>query len=60
MREQSVIALSYTSNGFPSIGELVEILNVHKTHVEAVSLGKHPFALNYNNADREEFLIIGY
>ena len=60
MHEQSVIALSYTSNGYPSIEELVEILNVHKTHVEAVSLGKHPFALNHNNADREEVLIIGY
>lgn len=59
MHEHSKIALSYTSNGYPTIDELVEIMHQHKDHVEAVSLGKHPFALNHNNDNREEFLIIG-
>ena len=59
MHEQSMIALSYTSNGYPSIEELVRLMNQHKNHVEAISLGKHSFALNHNNANREEFLILG-
>lgn len=60
MHEQSIIALSYTSNGYPTIDELVELMCLHKPHVDAVSLGRHSFALNHNNANREEFLIIGY
>ena len=60
MHEDSIIALSYTSDGYPSIEALADLMAHHKPHVEAVSLGKHPFALNHNNANREEFLILGY
>lgn len=55
----SIIALSYTSKGYPSIEELADILAQHKKHVSIVSLGKHSFALNRQNQDREEILLIG-
>ena len=57
--QQSIIAMSYTSAGFPSIEELCEIMLQYKGHVEVCELGKHPFALNRNNGDRQEVLIIG-
>ena len=60
MHEDSVIALSYTSDGYPSIEALADLMAHHKPYVEAVSLGRHPFALNHNNANREEYLILGY
>ena len=56
---QSVIAMSYTSAGFPSIEELYEIMHQYKGQVEVCGLGKHPFALNRNNEDRQEVLILG-
>lgn len=55
----SVIALSYTSAGYPSIDELNEIVGQYKEHVVVCPLGKTPFALNRSNEDRQEVLIIG-
>ena len=55
----SIIALSYTTEGYPSIQELEEIVHRHKQRVHVCYLGKHGFALNRNNADRQEVLIIG-
>lgn len=57
--QNSTIALSYTSAGFPSIEELCEIINQYKRQVVVCNLGDHPFALNHNNEDRKEVLIIG-
>ena len=57
--QQSTIALSYTSAGFPSIEELCEVVGRYKNDVLVCSLGNHPFALNRNNNDRQEVLIIG-
>lgn len=57
--QNSIIALSYTSAGFPSIETLYEIIGQYKEHVIVCSLGNHPFALNHNNEDRQEVLIIG-
>lgn len=57
--QQSIMAMSYTSAGFPSIEELCSIMLQYKNHVEVCELGKHPFALNRNNEDRQEVLIIG-
>lgn len=56
---QSIIALSYTSAGFPSIEELQDIMQQYKDHVVVCTLGKHPFALNRDNENRQEILIIG-
>lgn len=55
----SIIALSYTTEGYPSIQELEEIIHRHKQTTYVCYLGKHGFALNRNNADRQEVLIIG-
>lgn len=57
--QQSIIAMSYTSAGYPSIDELSEIIHRYKENVEICALGKHPFALNRNNGDRQEILLIG-
>ncbi|MTU28519.1 DNA adenine methylase [Parabacteroides merdae] len=55
----SIIVLSYTSNGYPSPDELKEVVMQFKNNVEVVSLGKHSFALNKHNEGREEILVIG-
>lgn len=57
--QQSVIAMSYTSAGYPSIEELCDVMHQYKDRVEVCGLGNHPFALNRNNEDRQEVLIIG-
>lgn len=57
--QESIIAMSYTSAGFPTIEELCDIMQRYKRRVEVCGLGKHPFALNRNNEDRQEVLIIG-
>ena len=57
--QDSKIALSYTSAGFPSIDKLCEIVGQYKEHVIVCNLGNHSFALNRNNDDRQEVLIIG-
>lgn len=57
--QQSIIALSYTSAGFPSIEELYNIMRQYKDRVVVCTLGKHPFALNRNNENRQEVLLIG-
>ena len=56
---KSVLVLSYTTNGYPSIDDLVCIMKEFKDHVKVVSLGKKPFALNRSNEGREEVLVIG-
>lgn len=53
------IVISYTTKGYPSIEVLMSTLAQFKNRVSVVSLGKQSFALNRNNKDREEVLIIG-
>lgn len=57
--KDSIIALSYTTEGYPSIQDLEEIIRRHKQTTYICYLGKHGFALNRNNAERQEVLIIG-
>ena len=56
----STIALSYTSEGYPSIEELESLLRRHKKHVEVVFFGKYNFALNRSNKNRQEVLLIAH
>lgn len=56
----SIIVMSYTSEGFPSIEELEAQLRRHKQHVEVIYFGKYNFALNRNNKNRQEVLIIAH
>ena len=54
----STIMMSYTSEGYPSIEELVSLLRRHRNHVETIYFGKYNFALNRNNKNRQEVVII--
>lgn len=56
----SIIMMSYTSEGYPSIEELETLLRRHKHHVETVYFGKYNFALNRSNQNRKEVLFIAY
>ncbi|PRD48025.1 DNA adenine methylase [Sphingobacterium haloxyli] len=55
----SVILLSYRSNGIPSIIEIEELLRRHRSNVEVITLGKYNYALTRNNKETEEYLFIG-
>lgn len=57
--QRSVIALSYTSAGYPSVETLCDVLRQFKENVTVCYLGNHPFALNRSNEHRQEVLIIG-
>lgn len=59
IHRDSIIALSYTTEGFPSIEQLEQIVRKYKQETLVCYLGKHGFALNRNNAERQEVLIIG-
>lgn len=59
MHHDSILAMSYTSSGYPSIDELRQAVRQHKEEVHVVDLGIHPFALNRNNEGRKEVLIVG-
>lgn len=56
----SIIVMSYTSEGYPSIEELEAQLRRHKQHVEVIFFGKYNFALNRSNQNRQEVLFIAY
>lgn len=59
LHQQSIIALSYTTEGYPTLEELEAVIRRYKHETHICYLGKHSFALNRSNADREEVLIIG-
>lgn len=59
IHQDSIIVMSYTNSGYPSIEQLRAIVGQYKRHVEVVDLGRHSFALNHDNKDRSEILIIG-
>ena len=56
----SIIALSYTTNGYPSKEELRDAMAQHKEHAQVIDLGEHSFALNKDNSERHEVLVVGY
>jgi len=56
----SILLVSYTSEGYPSIEDLDAQLRRHKQHVEVIYFGKYNFALNRNNQNRQEVLFIAY
>ena len=58
--QDSVIALSYTTNGYPAVEELGQIMGEYKERVQILDLGEHSFALNKDNDKRHEVLIVGY
>ena len=56
----SIIIMSYRSNGYPSIGELETIIKRYKKNVKTINLGNYGYALNKKNHENFEILIIGY
>lgn len=54
----SIVVMSYTSDGYPTIEELETLLRRHKNNVETIYFGKYNFALNRNNENRQEVLFI--
>lgn len=56
---ESTIALSYTTEGYPSVEELEQVVRRFKPVTHVCNLGKHSFALNRSNKERQEVLIIG-
>jgi adenine-specific DNA-methyltransferase len=57
----SIIVLSYRNNGFPSIEQLSELMQQCKPGMKiyTVDLGQYGYALNKDNSNNREFLIIG-
>ncbi|MCX2429889.1 DNA adenine methylase [Pedobacter sp. GR22-10] len=57
--KNSKIVISYRNNGIPSIPEICDLLSKYKKSVESINLGKYNYALNRNNDENYEYLIIG-
>lgn len=57
--EDSVVALSYNTDGYPSVAELCHVVARHKDNVRVCYLGNYSYALNRHNDGRQEILIIG-
>jgi adenine-specific DNA methylase len=54
----SVLVVSYRSDGVPSESELVEMMQRYKSHVEVFHYGKYQYVLS-TNATSNELLLIG-
>jgi adenine-specific DNA methylase len=54
----SKLAVSYRSDGIPTIDELADMMREHKSHVEVVPYGQYTYVLSKNNSSRE-VLIVG-
>lgn len=55
--KQSIIVVSYRSDGIPSIGQLISLLKKHKTKVKELRRKSYKYVLSTNHS--EEVLIIG-
>ncbi|MCK5269953.1 MAG: hypothetical protein KAJ46_04175, partial [Sedimentisphaerales bacterium] len=55
--KDSIIVVSYRSDGIPSISELIEMLQKYKTNVEELRRKNYKYVLSTNNSD--EVLLIG-
>jgi adenine-specific DNA methylase len=55
----SILAISYRSDGIPSEQELVDLLRKYKRHVEVLHYGSYKYALSKNDGSRE-ILILGH
>ncbi len=57
--ESCLIAVSYRSDGSPSIEVLVSLLNRFKANVRVVDISRHQYALS-NRKNTREMLIVGF
>lgn len=58
--QNSIIAISYCSPGYPEIEDIANIIRAYKQNCHVESLGDYSYALNRSNSGKREFLIIGY
>jgi len=56
--QESIIVVSYRSDGIPSDEELIKLLKIYKPNVSAAYFGKYKYALS-TNSNSKELLIIG-
>ncbi len=56
--QNSIIVVSYRSDGIPSEAELISLLKQYKRHVRAEHFGQYKYALSTNSGS-EEILLIG-
>ena len=56
--QDSIIVVSYRSDGIPSEGELVSLLKEYKQHVRVEHFGQYKYALS-TNSEAEEVLLVG-
>ncbi len=54
---ESILVVSYRSDGIPSIDELTTLLQRHKSRVQQIPLGRYQYALSKNNRSQEVLLI---
>ncbi|WP_339911447.1 DNA adenine methylase [Symmachiella dynata] len=54
---ESIMVVSYRSDGIPSIDELTTLLQRHKSRVQQIPLGRYQYALSKNNRSQEVLLI---
>jgi len=61
IHKNSIIVISYRNGGYPSIEMILEVMNRFKssesTHI--IDLGSYSYALNRNNINNREYLIVG-
>lgn len=57
---KSIIVISYRNNGYPSIPDIEKLVKLYKSHTLVIDLGNYNYALNKDNKNNSEFLIIGY
>lgn len=55
----SSIAISYRSDGIPSVSEIAELLSGYRRNTEVINLGKYNYALTRNHKENCEYLFIG-
>jgi len=64
--KESIIVVSYSSNSFPTLDEIVLLLNKYKKHVQVISIdyrysvGNHGHKINNNKNAVKEYLFVGY
>jgi hypothetical protein len=56
--QDSILVVSYRSDGIPSVEELIEILQRHKSRVRVEHFGQYQYVLS-TNGKSEEVLVIG-
>lgn len=57
--QNSIIAFSYNTDGYPSVDELQNVISKYKRNVTVFYLGEYAYALNKHNKGRNEILIVG-